>query len=191
MTFWTTPPHFLMVATLNETGIGIDSCFNSEESLVEYDNCFKSEEPFVGYDIRFQSEEEVIGCDNCPSSKESLVGNGNCFKSKEKVVGIIATQRSTDKICELNRLSVSGKLNGLGIGKSLLKTAVDRAKELGYDQVYLETSDIHKSAICIYEKFGFQLQGSFAPQLDFMNLSVPQCFHGIKIRTYLYKIKSH
>ncbi len=72
------------------------------------------------------------------------------------VVGMVATQKKSDTVCELNRLSVRPKVNGLGIGSALVEAAVEQAAKAGYHGVYLSTSDIHKTAIRIYERIGFK-----------------------------------
>jgi len=124
LTFWTTPPNFMLVATLNES-----------------------------------------------------------------VVGMVATQKKSDTVCELNRLSVRQEVNGLGIGSALVKAAVAHAAEAGYGGVYLSTSDIHKTAIRIYERIGFRRMGLFHPDLELYGFSFPKIFHGIIIREYLYTIE--
>ena len=107
----------------------------------------------------------------------------------ESVVGMVATQKKSDTICELNRLSVRPDVNGIGIGSALVEAAVAHAAEAGYGGVYLSTSDIHKTAIRIYERIGFRRIGSFSPDLKVYGFSFPQLFHGIIIREYLYTIK--
>ena len=45
---------------------------------------------------------------------------------------------------------------GTGLGKQLLNTAMQWAKENGYTQVYLESMPELSKAVTIYENVGFQ-----------------------------------
>ncbi len=77
--------------------------------------------------------------------------------SKEVVGGIgIAPFNKDDKVCELQKLYVRTNVQGLGIGKQLMETALSFASE-HYKKCYLETTKELKTACLLYEKFGFTL----------------------------------
>lgn len=50
---------------------------------------------------------------------------------------------------------------GCGIGKALMQTVLEVAKELGYEQAELEVISDNKGAIEMYKKLGFEKFGSF------------------------------
>ncbi|WP_339146790.1 MULTISPECIES: GNAT family N-acetyltransferase [unclassified Sutcliffiella] len=77
---------------------------------------------------------------------------------REEVVGGIgiAPFNKDDKICELQKLYVRTNVQGLGIGKLLMETALSFASE-HYNKCYLETTKELKTACLLYEKFGFTL----------------------------------
>lgn len=56
----------------------------------------------------------------------------------------------------------------LGIGSALLRTALDFAAKVGYEQVELETANSNVNAIVLYDKFGFKTVG-FAPRAQKFN----------------------
>ena len=126
MKFWTTPPHFMLVATTDD--------------------------------------------DN-------------------EVVGMVAIQKTkTETTSELNRLSVSASKRGSGIGRALVLAAIKKSQDLGFKNVYLETSDVQAGASRLYERIGFKLVGVYVVASDVnVPFHVPYIFHGIYIRKYLYK----
>lgn len=69
--------------------------------------------------------------------------------------GIAPFQQQTE-ICELKKLFLLPKAQGLGIGKALTQACLDFAREQGYQQCYLDTLSNMHSAIALYEKFSFQ-----------------------------------
>ncbi|AFS78492.1 acetyltransferase, GNAT family [Gottschalkia acidurici 9a] len=75
----------------------------------------------------------------------------------EVVGGIgIAPFNKHDKVCELQKLYLSPKTQGLGFGKKLMETALAFASK-HYAKCYLETHYELKTACILYEKFGFKL----------------------------------
>jgi putative acetyltransferase len=75
----------------------------------------------------------------------------------EVVGGIgIAPFNETEKICELQKLYLSSKAQGIGLGKKLVETALSFAS-VHYEKCYLETTHDLKTACILYEKFGFTL----------------------------------
>lgn len=75
-----------------------------------------------------------------------------------EVVGGIGIAPFDDKqgICELQKLYISPKAQGLGISNKLMNTALDFAS-MYYNKCYLETKHDLTTACLLYEKYGFQL----------------------------------
>ena len=75
----------------------------------------------------------------------------------EVVGGIgIAPFNEQDKICELQKLYLNPKAQGLGLSRKLMDTALAFARE-HYDKCYLETMHKLKTACILYDKYGFSL----------------------------------
>ena len=64
-----------------------------------------------------------------------------------------------DKCCELQKLYLSDEAKGQGLGYKMIKYIEDKARELGYEQMYLETHTNLEAAIHIYKKMGHSLIG--------------------------------
>ncbi|MGM0941236.1 MAG: GNAT family N-acetyltransferase [Bacillota bacterium] len=75
----------------------------------------------------------------------------------EVVGGIgIAPFNEHDHVCELQKLYVSPKTQGLGFARNLMETALSFASK-HYSKCYLETQHELTAACILYEKFGFSL----------------------------------
>ena len=70
--------------------------------------------------------------------------------------GIYPTDGLPDDTCELVKMYLLPEARGLGLGRMLMERCLERAKENGFEQVYLETLPELKQALKIYEKFGFE-----------------------------------
>ena len=46
-------------------------------------------------------------------------------------------------------------MRGKGAGKLLLEHAIKRARELGFSLMWLETAEVLKEAVNLYQKYGF------------------------------------
>ncbi len=58
---------------------------------------------------------------------------------------------------------------GRGIGKIMLKTLLQVAKETGYEQAELEVMSANESAIALYEKLGFKKYGTFPTNMKYQD----------------------
>jgi putative acetyltransferase len=70
--------------------------------------------------------------------------------------GIFPTENLPNGTCELVKLYLHKDARGKGLGKQLLNTAMQWAKENGYTQVYLESMPELSKAVTIYENVGFK-----------------------------------
>ncbi|KAH6919335.1 acyl-CoA N-acyltransferase [Coprinopsis sp. MPI-PUGE-AT-0042] len=88
-----------------------------------------------------------------------LVENGH---TEGEVVGCVGLDTSVARApgwAELRRMAVSPKLQRRGIGKMLLETSLAHARSHGITAIWLSTSIHQKSAVGIYEKFGWRNMG--------------------------------
>lgn len=70
--------------------------------------------------------------------------------------GIFPTENLPENTTELVKFYLTKEARGKGIGKLLMEKCFDKAKELGYQQVYLESLPEFNKDVSIYEKQGFQ-----------------------------------
>lgn len=59
-------------------------------------------------------------------------------------------------VCELQKMYFLQQTRGHGLAKRIVALSLQQAKELGYSQCYLETTECLKEAIGLYEKLGFE-----------------------------------
>lgn len=91
--------------------------------------------------------------------KEIYLDNGSEFliaQMSDEIVGMGALKRIDKTTAEIKRMRVDQKFQGQGIGSQILKKLIDRAKEIGYQKLILDTSVKQICAQKLYEKFGFQ-----------------------------------
>jgi putative acetyltransferase len=70
--------------------------------------------------------------------------------------GIFPTKGLGRETCELVKMYLSKEARGLGLGRLIIDTCIEKAKQLGYTKMYLETMPELKQAVKVYEKFGFK-----------------------------------
>jgi putative acetyltransferase len=70
--------------------------------------------------------------------------------------GIYATPLLPEGCAELVKFYLAGNQRGKGIGRILMEKSLESAKQLGYNQIYLESLPELSKAISIYEKAGFK-----------------------------------
>ena len=72
-----------------------------------------------------------------------------------EVAGCIALKYIDEKTCELKRLYVKPEFRGNQIAEALVDQIIDDAKKIGYKKIQLDTLPFLKSAIHLYERYGF------------------------------------
>ncbi len=69
--------------------------------------------------------------------------------------GIFPTKGLPDGCAELVKFYVSSASRGKGIGNMLMQKSIESAKELGYEQLYLESFPELNKAVSMYVRSGF------------------------------------
>ncbi len=72
------------------------------------------------------------------------------------VIGCAAIREFEDQNCELKRMYLKPEYRGNSLGKKLLQFMFDKAKELGYTKMLLDTLPQMKEAQGLYTQFGFR-----------------------------------
>jgi ribosomal protein S18 acetylase RimI-like enzyme len=91
--------------------------------------------------------------------KEEIIDKGGMIfyaKYKEEIVGTISLIKMTDATFELSKMAVTDGVQGLGIGNKLLQHCIEAAQESGIQKIILYSNRRLKTAIHLYEKFGFE-----------------------------------
>lgn len=71
------------------------------------------------------------------------------------MIGGVGLSEFDGNCCELQKLYLADAAKGQGLGYDMLAYIEDRAREMGYQQIYLETHSNLQAAIHIYEKTGY------------------------------------
>ncbi|MCB0506572.1 MAG: GNAT family N-acetyltransferase [Cyclobacteriaceae bacterium] len=74
---------------------------------------------------------------------------------KGKAVGTVALIKRGARF-ELSKMAVTEAYQGLHIGKKLMASCIDYARELGTRQIYLDSNTVLTPAISLYRKTGFK-----------------------------------
>ena len=74
----------------------------------------------------------------------------------DTIVGSYGIYRMSAHTCELRKMYLLPAYQGKGLGKMMMYNAFDKAKDLGYEQMVLESNRKLVAALHIYTKFGFE-----------------------------------
>ena len=76
----------------------------------------------------------------------------------ETVVGGVGVAEFEDLpgCCELQKLYLAPAFHGRGLGSRMIRYIEDRARALGYRQIYLETHTALQAALRAYERAGYR-----------------------------------
>ena len=87
-----------------------------------------------------------------------------CLLSGDNVVGTVGLKKINDDTVELKALYLLKDLRGQGLGSELIKCVIDKAKELGYRSMVLDSKSQYKEALGLYKKMGFKLTDRYSGQ---------------------------
>ena len=89
----------------------------------------------------------------------SYHGRGGCFDllrtGSGVLIGTVGIYPLDKGRCELRKMYLHPSEQGKGLGKMLLKHALNRARALGFTTVVLETASVLREATDLYQKYGF------------------------------------
>lgn len=124
-----------------------------KELFKEYtDMLVKEDEDFAKY-LKLQDYESEL--ENLNIKYGPPKGRLYLATVEGEVAGCIALKYVDEKTCELKRLYVKPEFRGNQIAESLVNQIIDDAKKIGYKKIQLDTLPFLKSAIHLYERYGF------------------------------------
>lgn len=150
---------------LEESEISVRSATNAD--------CEKVQNLVFGVLREFGLEPETGGTDVDLSDIETCyIKSGGLFEILEdangNLLGTVGLFPLNDETVELRKMYFDKSLRGRGFGKKILEKMIEKARELKFKRIYLETASVLKAAVGLYEKYGFKptLEGMHSKRCD-------------------------
>ena len=125
----------------------------NKQDFDEGKKLFKAYAEALSFDLEFQNfDQELKNIKHQYASPRSALIL--CYVQQE-AIGCVAIRKINDDTAELKRFYVQPNYRGLKIGKQLLELAIDKAKELNYTFVRLDSAPEQSKAQELYKAFGF------------------------------------
>ena len=109
----------------------------------------------LGFSLCFQSfdrELAALPCDYAPPAGRLLLAT-----VEDLPAGCVALHKLVPEICEMKRLYVRPQFRGEGLGRVLAERIIADARQIGYQQLRLDTVEPRmKAAVAMYRTLGFR-----------------------------------
>lgn len=126
----------------------------SEKLLNHVQELFKEYAASLGFDLCFQNFDKELT--ELPGEYSPPDGRLLLALYDNEIVGCVALRRLSKNICEMKRMYVRPKFRGKGIGRYLSQTIIEKAREMGYKSMRLDTIPSMKEAIVLYKSLDFK-----------------------------------
>ena len=156
------------------------------QEIVDFYNYVGGETSYLSfekdeYPLNVESQIEDIKSTNASPINEMILALAD-----GKIIGI-GTINSSNKIkcrhCGELGIVVAKEYQGKGIGTTIIQKLIDWAKENGVTtRIQLDTRKDNKSAIRLYEKFGFEMEGCLRNQTLLNGTYYDLCVMGMMIK---------
>jgi GNAT superfamily N-acetyltransferase len=126
----------------------------SDEHYHAARDLFRQYADSLDFDLEFQGFDRELatlpGEYAPPKGCLLLASDSGCF------AGCVALRPLDETICEMKRLFVIPKYRGQGMGRILACAVIDRAREIGYKKMRLDTVSTMKEARSLYYSLQFK-----------------------------------
>lgn len=108
----------------------------------------------LGFDLCFQNFEQELAL--LPGDYSPPAGCILLARQHNQLAGCVALRGLDQDVSEMKRLYVRPGFRGKHVGIALAGAIIERAKQIGYRQMRLDTLPSMKAAISLYQSLGFE-----------------------------------
>ncbi|MGG1518052.1 GNAT family N-acetyltransferase [Paenibacillus oryzisoli] len=103
----------------------------------------------------------LLSADPSLAMVEAYLARGECYVAEleGRVIGVYVLVPTRPGTAEIMNIAVAEELQGQGIGKQLVRHAVETARERGCAQLEIGTGNSSLSQLALYQKCGFRIVG--------------------------------
>ncbi|MBT2701002.1 GNAT family N-acetyltransferase [Bacillus sp. ISL-40] len=103
--------------------------------------------------------ELLLLADPSPTLVEEYLHRGECYvaESDNHIIGVYVLLPTRPETVELVNIAVAENQQGRGIGKQLIMSAIQTAKQKGYKTIEVGTGNSSIGQLALYQKCGFRI----------------------------------
>ncbi|MGO1923518.1 MAG: GNAT family N-acetyltransferase [Jeotgalicoccus sp.] len=105
--------------------------------------------------------ELLLTADPSETLVKDYLERGHCYilEIDNQTAGVYILRKTNPDTVELINIAVDERYQGRGVGKALVKDAIQKAKAMGYKTIEVGTGNSSIGQLALYQKCGFRITG--------------------------------